>query len=103
MEKEKNRSRSPGGRSPMKRRGSYMRNRERRETEDERLVNGVESNKILLLYTGGTIGMKETDDGLRPCKGFLEDYLKNNPEFQYVILSLLFFVYIKIIFNYMHI
>ena len=38
----------------------------------------VTIRKILIIYTGGTLGMKETPHGLVPQKGFLEGYLKNH-------------------------
>ena len=34
---------------------------------------------LLLLYTGGTIGMVNTDQGYQPQPGFLEDFLKQAP------------------------
>tara|TARA_Y100000768_G_C23983235_1_gene687134 strand:- start:1434 stop:2726 length:1293 start_codon:yes stop_codon:yes gene_type:complete len=39
-------------------------------------VNSKDRN-ILIIYTGGTIGMVETKDGNEPKKGFLEKKLKN--------------------------
>ena len=34
------------------------------------------NRKILILYTGGTIGMSETSDGNEPQKGYLESQFK---------------------------
>lgn len=39
-------------------------------------VSRVKNRKILILYTGGTIGMKETPQGYAPKKGYLEKQLK---------------------------
>lgn len=36
---------------------------------------------IYIAYTGGTIGMKPSDQGYVPAAGFLSDTLKNMPEF----------------------
>jgi lysophospholipase len=46
----------------------------------ERLIDGADTNKVLLLYTGGTIGMHETPRGLAPLAGYLEDYMLHNPQ-----------------------
>jgi lysophospholipase len=46
----------------------------------ERLIDGQDTNKVLLLYTGGTIGMHETPRGLAPLAGYLEDYMMHNPQ-----------------------
>ena len=37
--------------------------------------------KILLIYTGGTIGMEKTSNGLAPKKQFLYNYLLGHPNF----------------------
>lgn len=36
---------------------------------------------ILIIYTGGTIGMKNTSDGYAPVAGFLRDSIQMMPEF----------------------
>mmetsp|Transcript_3446 Transcript_3446/g.5280 ORF Transcript_3446/g.5280 Transcript_3446/m.5280 type:complete len:250 (-) Transcript_3446:461-1210(-) len=37
--------------------------------------------KVLILYVGGTIGMTEDEHGsLRPCPGYLTEFLENMPE-----------------------
>lgn len=36
----------------------------------------VKTGEILIIYTGGTIGMKEGKNGLQPVKGYLEQILK---------------------------
>lgn len=36
--------------------------------------------KILLLYTGGTIGMRKSENGYVPQQGYLDSMLKNIPE-----------------------
>jgi len=48
----------------------------------ERLIDGQDTNKVLLLYTGGTIGMHQTSRGLAPLAGYLEDYMMHNPQLQ---------------------
>ena len=50
------------------------------EVAKERLIDGQDTNKVLLLYTGGTIGMHETPRGLAPLAGYLEDYMMHNPQ-----------------------
>lgn len=37
--------------------------------------------KVLILYTGGTIGMKKSEEGLRPQKQFLFKYMYSHPNF----------------------
>ena len=37
---------------------------------------------IYILYTGGTIGMKQSPSGYKPCTGHLEALLENNPKFK---------------------
>lgn len=39
------------------------------------------TSRVLLVYTGGTIGMKNTQAGYVPVKGFLSDTMYNNPRF----------------------
>ena len=36
----------------------------------------AQDRKILIIYTGGTIGMKHTNDGYKPVKGYFEKQLK---------------------------
>jgi lysophospholipase len=43
-------------------------------------IDGKATNKVLLLYTGGTIGMHQTSRGLAPQAGYLEDYMMHNPQ-----------------------
>ncbi len=45
-----------------------------------------EKKKVLIIYTGGTIGMKHTDNGYTPVRGFLSDAISHiedmsRPEF----------------------
>ena len=40
----------------------------------------MKSNKVLIIYTGGTIGMKATEQGYRPAPDFLENELKSIPD-----------------------
>eukprot|EP01029_Cantina_marsupialis_P027593 TRINITY_DN773068_c0_g1_i1.p1 TRINITY_DN773068_c0_g1~~TRINITY_DN773068_c0_g1_i1.p1 ORF type:complete len:386 (-),score=131.76 TRINITY_DN773068_c0_g1_i1:119-1276(-) len=40
--------------------------------------DGIKKN-VLVLYTGGTIGMKKTPSGYEPASGFLEKYLRSLP------------------------
>lgn len=37
--------------------------------------------EVLVIYTGGTIGMKPTPQGLQPVKGYLPEYLSQLPQF----------------------
>ncbi|KAL7711960.1 asparaginase [Entamoeba marina] len=39
-------------------------------------------SKVLIVYTGGTIGMKKTSKGLAPQKGYMGDMLRGMPELQ---------------------
>jgi lysophospholipase len=41
----------------------------------------VSTAKLLVIYTGGTIGMKPTPTGLQPVKGYLPEYLAMLPQF----------------------
>ncbi|AOE49775.1 asparaginase [Kangiella sediminilitoris] len=43
----------------------------------------MEKKKVYIAYTGGTIGMKPSDKGFVPQKGFLKDTLKSFPEFNH--------------------
>ena len=36
---------------------------------------------VLILYTGGTIGMRITERGYAPAKGFLQQQLRSMPQF----------------------
>lgn len=36
--------------------------------------------KVLIIYTGGTIGMKETESGYAPTKGYLAEAIKDIPD-----------------------
>ena len=36
--------------------------------------------KVLIIYTGGTIGMKRTDGGYAPTKGYLAEAIENIPD-----------------------
>lgn len=47
----------------------------------------VPVSSLLIIYTGGTIGMKPTEDGLTPAKNFLKAQLEklhqfHDPNFQ---------------------
>ena len=43
-------------------------------------MNKSNQKKVLIIYTGGTIGMKKTDKGYTPAAGFLEGALKAIPD-----------------------
>src|SRR3989338_7420999 len=45
-------------------------------------VNSKKMHKVMILYTGGTIGMTRTENGLAPCKGFLSEQLSKMHQFQ---------------------
>ena len=40
----------------------------------------MENKKVLIIYTGGTIGMKKTDHGYTPAEGFIEEALRSIPD-----------------------
>lgn len=40
----------------------------------------MENKKVLIIYTGGTIGMKKTDQGYRPAPRFLDEELHSIPD-----------------------
>ena len=40
----------------------------------------MENKKVLIIYTGGTIGMKKTEQGYRPAPRFLEEELHSIPD-----------------------
>jgi lysophospholipase len=44
-------------------------------------TNTIRDKRILLIYTGGTIGMEKTANGLAPKKNFLHNYLQGHPNF----------------------
>ena len=39
-------------------------------------MKDLSMKKVLIIYTGGTIGMKDTDEGYAPVGGYLLDELK---------------------------
>jgi L-asparaginase len=42
----------------------------------------LSSRRVFIIHSGGTIGMRESDDGLVPSTGFLEQQMDANPVFQ---------------------
>ena len=42
--------------------------------------NSVKGNKVLIIHTGGTIGMKKTENGYTPVAGYLASELKHIPD-----------------------
>jgi len=42
-------------------------------------TNFIKERHILILYTGGTIGMCKGENGLIPKKNFLYEYMMNHP------------------------
>lgn len=44
-------------------------------------TNDDKFSKVLMIYTGGTIGMKPTQDGLVPAKNFLKNQLEKLHQF----------------------
>ena len=38
------------------------------------------NKKVLIIYTGGTIGMKSGDSGFAPTKGYLAEAIKHIPD-----------------------
>ena len=36
--------------------------------------------RVLIIYTGGTIGMKGTENGYAPTKGYLAEAIENIPD-----------------------
>ena len=42
--------------------------------------NSVNPKRVLIIHTGGTIGMKKTDNGYSPVPGYLSDELKAIPQ-----------------------
>jgi len=51
----------------------------RRSSVSQRLEQAADAN-VLVIYTGGTIGMMPTDDGYAPAPNFLKEYLKGLPQ-----------------------
>lgn len=49
------------------------------EVADKNQISYRRDKKILIVYTGGTIGMMKTIDGLKPRKNFLFEYMLNHP------------------------
>lgn len=41
----------------------------------------IKERQVLIIYTGGTIGMEKSKNGLRPRKNFLFEYMFNHPNF----------------------
>lgn len=41
----------------------------------------IKEKQVLIIYTGGTIGMEKSANGLRPRKNFLFEYMFNHPNF----------------------
>lgn len=44
------------------------------------ITNSDNRKKVLIIHTGGTIGMKKTDNGYTPVEGYLSSELKNIPD-----------------------
>ena len=47
------------------------------------IVRGYRGNRtarVLIIHTGGTIGMKKTENGYTPVSGYLAGELKNIPD-----------------------
>ena len=42
--------------------------------------NEKSAAKVLIIHTGGTIGMKKTEKGYTPAEGYLKEELKNIPD-----------------------
>ena len=38
------------------------------------------NKKVLIIYTGGTIGMKRSDSGFAPTKGYLAEAISHIPD-----------------------
>lgn len=57
------------------------------------------ASHVLILYTGGTIGMRPTFQGLMPAKNYLRDSLKKLPQFhdpsQPELTTVIYFLKIK--------
>ena len=50
-------------------------------TMDEEQNEGVPITNVMILYVGGTIGMKPTDRGLAPAPNYLTKTLSKRPQF----------------------
>ena len=44
------------------------------------MISAKEKSSLLLIYTGGTIGMVRTEAGYAPRAGYLQSYLESLPE-----------------------
>lgn len=51
------------------------------EMERSNQNEALATAEVLVIYTGGTIGMKPTPTGLQPVKGYLPEYLAMLPQF----------------------
>ena len=40
----------------------------------------MKNKKVLIIYTGGTIGMKRTESGYKPAPNFLDEELHSIPD-----------------------
>ena len=51
--------------------------------EDWKLPRAQEARKrnVMILYTGGTIGMKVVNGSLAPCRGYLQEEMMKMQEF----------------------
>ncbi|XP_022788058.1 L-asparaginase-like [Stylophora pistillata] len=47
--------------------------------EGSTMLKQTRETKVLVLYTGGTIGMKKTDGGYQPKSGHLQSQIKRLP------------------------
>jgi len=54
---------------------------EEKGQSEESLFDPHRPVRVLLLYTGGTIGMKETERGYAPVKGYLGQQVAGLPQF----------------------
>lgn len=48
---------------------------------DQQLTSNNDIKRVLILYTGGTIGMEKSEHGLRPQSNFLLNYMFNHSNF----------------------
>lgn len=64
-------------------------------SSDDQSHERMTKKKILIIFTGGTIGMSKDAEGvLKPSKGFLERTMANFPEVcSWVVLLIVFFVF----------
>ena len=42
--------------------------------------NSNDKKRVLIIHTGGTIGMKKTENGYTPAPGYLSDELRTIPD-----------------------